>query len=251
MAQKIKNEKYVTASQNRPKTSASLSKPMPDSEAAGFVRAQANQAKVTMPVARSIRTTQSLTDDSVAAVTEDPYTKLIKSGKKEDVSKRDAFSKHYPNGDGRYTAVITSGYSHYKKNGKWEEIKGEIQKVNSGGYAYANTENIMVSYYGSTPGVGIKSVWEKGEVKEFLNATMYWESNGRKLMALSPSHVSARAEGEKLFYDKIFGDISVEFTTLSGGRKLNYLIPDKEALGTVPYQAEFLVFGLLKPCNLG
>src|SRR4051812_42974100 len=37
----------------------------------------------------------------------------------EDLSKRDEFTKHFLNPDSSYTAILTSGPSHYWENGGW------------------------------------------------------------------------------------------------------------------------------------
>src|SRR5690554_2618373 len=50
-------------------------------------------------------------------------------GKKEDLSKRDEFSKHYINEDGSYTALIGAGSIHYEKDGQFLDIDHTIQKI--------------------------------------------------------------------------------------------------------------------------
>jgi len=42
--------------------------------------------------------------------------------KKEDVSKRDLYSKHFINDDGSYTAIIGAGPMHYESNGEFLDI---------------------------------------------------------------------------------------------------------------------------------
>ena len=163
-------------------------------------------------------------------------------GKPEDLAKRDAFSKHFKNADGSYTAVVASGPVHYQKNGQWEDIDTKISKNNNGVYAYSNTANLLESYFGNTAQKGVMSKTSKGEVKEFLNTTMYWEVNGQKTEEIVGADVAAKIAGDKLFYNNIFGDISAEFTVITGKRKLNYIIPNREALGIIPTNAEYLVF---------
>lgn len=163
-------------------------------------------------------------------------------GKQEDLSKRDAFSKHFQNTDGSYTAVIGSGPLHYQKNGKWEDIDTDIIKSRSGDYAYSNITNLFESYFGATSTQGVMSKTDKGEIKEFLNAQMYWEVNGVPQSKIIAKESAAEVKGKKVIYRNLFGNIDAEFTVLNVKRKLNYIIPNKEALGQIPVDADFLVF---------
>ncbi len=163
-------------------------------------------------------------------------------GKPEELSKRDAFAKHFKNADGSYTAVIGSGPIHYKKDGRWEDIDTKVQKDSYGGYGYSNKANLMESYFGATSSKGIMSKTKEGEIREFLNTRMYWEVNGAEVQPVTSADVAARIEGDKVYYDHLFGKISAEFTVKSGQRKLNYIIPDKNSLGEIVHNAEYLVF---------
>ncbi|MFA7448703.1 MAG: GEVED domain-containing protein [Weeksellaceae bacterium] len=162
--------------------------------------------------------------------------------KKEDISRRDAFSKHFINGDGSYTALIGAGPIHYLKDGQWKDISTKVVPSNNEIFPFENTDNIMKSYFGATASKGIKSVTEQGEIKEFLNTRMYWEVDGVEVNPMNGLDVPARVEEDKVYYDGLFGDISAEYTAYVTKRKLNYLIPDKASLGTVPTGAEYLVF---------
>lgn len=163
-------------------------------------------------------------------------------GKVEDVSKRTMDSRHYKNADGSYTALIGAGAMHYQKNGKWEEIDTKIKRNNSKGFPYANTSNLMESHFGATSHQGIVSKTKEGEIKEFLNAKMYWESDGKAINIQKSNNAAVRIEGEKAYYDNMYGNISAEYIVNIGQRKLNYIIPSKADLGHVPTNAEFLVF---------
>ncbi|MGI6321513.1 MAG: hypothetical protein ACOXZK_11335 [Bacteroidales bacterium] len=76
--------------------------------------------------------------------------------KKEDISKRDAYSKHYINDDGSYTALIGSGPIHYEKNGRFEDIDTELLPNNDPVFVYANKTNIFESYFGLKTSDGVK-----------------------------------------------------------------------------------------------
>ncbi|KMQ70789.1 GEVED domain-containing protein [Chryseobacterium koreense] len=163
-------------------------------------------------------------------------------GKTEEISKRDAFSKHFKNADGSMTAVIGAGPIHYSKNGRWEDIDTHIKKNASEDFPYSNTANLMESYFGITSDKGIVSQTKEGKIKEFLNTQMYWEVNGQAVNVQNGSDIPALIKGDKVYYDNLFGTISAEFTVKSGQRKLNYIIPDKQSLGKIPLNADYLVF---------
>ena len=163
-------------------------------------------------------------------------------GKKEDTSKRDAYSKHFDNGDGSFTAIIGSGPVHYEKNGQFLDINHNIVPQMDATYPYVNTTNLFESYFGATSHTGIKNKTAEGEVKEFLNTQMYWEVNGQNVGILQSSNVPFSSENEKGYYYNVYGDIDVEFIISAGNRKLNYIIPDMQALGNVPSGADYLVF---------
>lgn len=165
------------------------------------------------------------------------------AGKTEDLSKRDAFSKHYKNNDGSYTARISSVPVNYQKDGKWNDINTTITVDKTAkNFSYSNKTNLMETSFGSSSEQGVVISSKEGAIKDFLNTKMYWEVNGEKAGEQLSKSVSPTVKGAKLFYNKLFGNISAEFTILTGERKLNYIIPNKNALGTIPAGADYLVF---------
>lgn len=171
-----------------------------------------------------------------------PSPIALMKGKVEDQSRRDASSKHFKNADGSYTALIGVTPLHYKKAGKWEDIDTKITKTTSGEYSYSNTTNLMESYFGGSAQQGILSKTKEGAVQEFLNTKMYWEVNGKEVGTVLSANSEVTVKGNQAFYNNLYGNISAEFLIGTGKRKLNYIIPNKEALGIVPNNAEFLVF---------
>ncbi len=163
-------------------------------------------------------------------------------GLKEDLSKRDAYSKHYINQDGSFTAIIGAGPIHFEKNGEFLDIDNKISPIADFNYPYANTTNLFESYFGATSDNGVKNKTMEGEVREFLNTKMYWEVNGQAVNTVSSSDISVRIDGDKAYYDNLYGTISAEFISLNSKRKLNYIIPNKQALGSIPTDADYLVF---------
>ena len=165
-------------------------------------------------------------------------------GKKEDESKRDAYSRHYINDDGSYTAIIGAGPMHYfnLNNGKWEDIKLDIVATTDPDHKFANITNVFESHFGTHLQNGIISKTEDGKLIEFLNPQMYWEVNGQAVQLKTADNVAVSVNEDKAVYKNIFGEISAEYTILTGKRELNYIIPSLQALGNIPNQAEYLVF---------
>ena len=163
-------------------------------------------------------------------------------GKREDKTKRDAFSKHYINEDGSFTALIGAGPIHFEKNGQFLDIDHTITSNFDSHYNYSNTTNLLESYFGATAQVGIKNKTAEGEIKEFLNTKMFWEVNGQNIGTLNSANSPVSIQNDKAYYPNIYGNISAEFQILTGKRKLNYIIPNAQALGNVPTGADFLVF---------
>lgn len=182
----------------------------------------------------------SKAEQSVNALQGNPLEMM--KGKAEDISKRDAFSKHYKNTDGSMTALIGSGPIHYFKNGSYENIETKITPQTDAVYSFANQTNLFESYFGAKSSAGIKNKTIEGEVKEFLNTQMYWEVKGQPKGLIHSANVPATIDGDKAYYKNIYGSISAEFTSLVGKRKLNYILPNLQALGNIPSGADYLVF---------
>lgn len=200
--------------------------------------AQDSREQVTMQARQQNENNSS--GHSSGAVDISPFDAV--KGKKEDPTKRDAFSKHYINEDGSYTALIGAGPIHYEKNGQFLDIDHTITRQSDNRFSYANTTNIFESYFGSTSHTGVKSKTAEGEVTEFQNTKMYWEVNGQAVNTISGADVAVSVQGDKAYYNNLFGSISAEFVMLTGKRELNYIIPNRGTLANAPQNAEFLVF---------
>lgn len=160
----------------------------------------------------------------------------------EVVAKRDLFAKHFLNNDGSYTTTIASGPIHYEKEGVFSNIDNTIRPFSSTIYTYANKENLMESYFGATAHAGLKNKTKEGEVLEFLSTSMYWEVSGAKAGEQQSANVPIAIVDDKAYYNNLYGTIDAEFVVLNGKRKLNYLIPNAEALSAMPTNASYLVF---------
>lgn len=171
---------------------------------------------------------------------ETPLT--LMKGKVEDVSKRDAYSKHFKNGNGTFTAVIANGPIHYSKNGKFEDISTQITAGNNAQFPYANKSNLMESHFGATAANGILSSSAEGSIREFVNNKMYWEVNGQPASLRNGADVAVSINENKATYANLFQGIDAEFTVLAGNRKLNYVLNNRAAIAQVPAGADYLVF---------
>ncbi|MDY0088878.1 MAG: hypothetical protein RBR78_00775, partial [Flavobacteriaceae bacterium] len=163
-------------------------------------------------------------------------------GKAEDLSKRDAFSKHYKNEDGSYTALIGAGPIHFEKGGQFYDISHNITANGDASYPYSNTTNLFESYFGATAHTGVKNSTPEGEITEFLNTKMYWEVNGQAVNTLASANTAVTIQADKAYYNNLYGSIAAEFAIESGRRKLNYIIPNAQALGNIPANTNYLVF---------
>ncbi|MDD3458429.1 MAG: GEVED domain-containing protein [Weeksellaceae bacterium] len=203
-----------------------------------------NQGK---PIERRIESSEAKggsPDNNGAVVTENQNQSPFESvkGKREDVSKRDLYSKTYQNEDGSFTALIGAGPIHYQKNGQFLDIDHKITQNFDQTYPFVNATNLFQSYFGATSHTGLKNKTDDGELREFLNTKMFWEVNGQPYGLINSANTPIQIEGDKAYYRNIYGNIDVEFTMLTGKRELNYIIPNQAALGNIPENATYLVF---------
>lgn len=166
----------------------------------------------------------------------------LEDRKKEVIEKRDLFAKHFLNEDGSFTASIASRPVHFEKDGVFKTIDNKIKPFASSTYSYANTENLMASYFGSMSHKGIKNETKEGVVLEFLNTTMHWEVAGLKIGEQQSNNVSVSTLDNKVYYNNLYDFINAEFVVLNGKRKLNYIISSAEAFANAPSNTSYLVF---------
>lgn len=158
------------------------------------------------------------------------------------LDKRDMTSKHFLNEDGSFSAVLAAGPIHYKENGQWKDIDHKIKATSDAVYSYANTTNLLESYFGTSSVHGVRNRTEHGEVREFLNGKMYWEVGGQAVSISHAADVPVSVSADKAYYNDLFGNINAEFIISSGRRQLNYIIPNAQVLSAAPSGTEYLVF---------
>ncbi|MFT3793877.1 T9SS type A sorting domain-containing protein [Flavobacterium sp.] len=160
----------------------------------------------------------------------------------ELIQKRDLFSKHFLNQDGSYTAAIASGPIHYEHSGVFSDIDNTIRPAAVSGYAHANIENLMESYFGTTAHHGVKNKTKEGEVSEFLETAIHWEVDGLKVNERQSANVAFTAQDNKGYYNGLYEAINAEFVVLNGKRKLNYILTHTNAIADAPANASYFVF---------
>src|SRR5690625_2534712 len=95
-------------------------------------------SSITMEQAKNSNTEQA---NNQAFENSSPFDAV--KGLREDMNKRDAFSKHYINEDGSFTALIGAGPIHYERNGQFLDIDHTITQSSTMTFPFANTTNLM------------------------------------------------------------------------------------------------------------
>jgi hypothetical protein len=168
-----------------------------------------------------------------------------KNGRQEDISKRDLYAKHFVNDNGSFTAIVSASPLHYEENGQYHNIDGSITPNTTGAfqsYAYANTTNLMKTYFSEIASNGLLSISKEGAVKEFTNTRIFWEQNGMELNSIHSNSVLATVNNEKITYPNIYPFVDAQYTLTAGRRELNYIISDPSIFDSAPNNAEYLVF---------
>ncbi|MCC5924802.1 MAG: hypothetical protein JJT77_13550, partial [Crocinitomicaceae bacterium] len=162
----------------------------------------------------------------------------------ELVDMRDLTSKQFKSSNGEMTALLAAGPLHYEENGQWKDINHKITKNNLPNYPFANTSNLLMTFFGETVNYGIISQTKEEEelLKEFMNVKMFWEINQLPQNIIEANDAPIQVDGSIARYENIFGQVSAEFTIESGRKKLDYIIPSVNDLPSPPVNAEYLVF---------
>lgn len=161
----------------------------------------------------------------------------------EITNRRSENEKHFQREDGQVDMFVSSEPINYLDNGNWKTIYNTIIKDNNGIYEFSNLNNTFKSYYPENIQSGFKTILNGQELLEMRNATMYYESNGQKLDVLNISSSQGSANGNKLTYEKVYGNAIDLLVTQSGGkRKLDYIIKDRSAINDAYSNAQYLVF---------
>lgn len=160
---------------------------------------------------------------------------------KEIIEKRDAFSKHFDQGDGNVKAHIASGPIHYQENGEWKTIYHTISPSANG---FENIHNSFKTYYPATATGEIKTILPNGgTISDMISMKMYFEANGQKINVQSIRNAPGQASFNELTYTNAYGNgIDLRLTQNTTKRKMDYIIHSLDALGNIPSNVNNLVF---------
>jgi hypothetical protein len=163
------------------------------------------------------------------------------SPEKEILDKRDANSKHFLNEDGTITALLAAGDFHYWEDNRWKTIFHSIVRTPTG---FENTTNKFKTYFPQTSAGSISTTLPNGAVlTDMLNMRMYYEGNGQQLNVQSIQAQQGVADFNELVYSNVYGiGIDLKLTQETQLRKMDYIINNPQAIGTVPSGSEYLVF---------
>jgi len=154
---------------------------------------------------------------------------------------RDQNAKHFQNQDGSYTAFIAAGNLHYWENNRWNTIFHSIEPVSNG---FRNIANSHKTYYPSNASNALTTVLSSGhQMKDMMAMRMFFEVNGQETNPQAISGSSGNVDFNKLTYPNVYGPgIDLRLTQETTKRKMDYIIANINALGSIPYQATYLVF---------
>jgi hypothetical protein len=159
----------------------------------------------------------------------------------EEKTLRDANSKHFRNGDGTITALIAAGNINYKEGGQWKTIFHSIEQSSTG---FTNIHNLFKTYYPLNANGHVLTKLPNGsEFKDLLYMRMYFQTGTTQMEVKNISSSPGNSNFNQLTYSNVYGQgIDLRLTQNTTHRKLDYLISSKNALGTIPNNAEWLVF---------
>lgn len=169
----------------------------------------------------------------------EPYGKFETSS--ELVDRRDQNSKHFRNSDGTITAYIAAGALNYQENGQWKTIFHSIEEVEEG---FVNKDNLFKTFYPKNSQGCIKTILQNGsEVLDMLDMRMYFLADNIEVGSYYVQPVQGSITFNELRYPNVYGQgIDLRLTQNTNQRKMDYIIANKQSLGSIPNNAEWLIF---------
>ncbi|OFY27839.1 MAG: hypothetical protein A2275_09300 [Bacteroidetes bacterium RIFOXYA12_FULL_35_11] len=166
---------------------------------------------------------------------------------KEDLSLRNAYSKHFKNEDGSNTAVVSTAPIHYKAiDGNWADISTEIITNTSNtftDYKYYTPYNSFSCYFSESTQGGFLMKMNDDFVKDWLNPEVGIIKNDGNYVTLNTvNNVLALPIKNQLIYHEAYPGIDVQVIQLYTGKKLNYIMQNNQLLNNAPDESEYLVF---------
>lgn len=159
----------------------------------------------------------------------------------EDLSKRNAFSKHFSNAWGSTTAFVASAPIHYPENGIWKTIFNAIDPLGQG---YQNTTNFFKTFYPERSDTPISTVLYNGDLLTDMKAMrMFWLSGEQEFAAQAISSCNGTLQHNRITYPAVYGQsVDLQLTQMNASRKLDYILKDNGVFSSMPPGAEYLVF---------
>lgn len=170
-----------------------------------------------------------------------PYSRF--NAASELVNLRTESSKHFKNEDSTYTTVLTAGNCHYKEGGVWKTSANTVAATGNTQYPYANTHNLVKTYYGNLQ-QGVKFRWPAGtEVSGFAPVDIYaTDEKGMKIAGLfQPQAVAPLANNNKVVYQQITPSVNYTIEQLTGQVQTTYTITNN-IFQNAPANTEDVVF---------
>lgn len=107
-----------------------------------------------------------------------------------------------------------------------------------------NLTNRHKTIYPKTSDGTIITTFENGEVLvEMIGMRMYFQSSNSEINPKTIQNQQGKVDFDELIYNNCYGngiDLKIKHGTV--GRKMDYIIHNRSALGTIPVSADFLVF---------
>ncbi len=181
----------------------------------------------------------TIAQDEIHLWEKEPYGNMEPSS--EIIDLRSEYAKHFRNETGKITALISAGPVNYLEDGRWKTIYHTIIPHTNG---FENTANSHKTYYPKYANGSITTVLKDGSViKDMREMRMYYLAEGKELQAAAISGVEGKADFNELHYANAYGNgIDLRLTQHTTFRKMDYIIQNKAALGSLPKEAEYLVF---------
>ena len=164
------------------------------------------------------------------------------SDMKEDISKRDHFTKHYILPNGNYQAVISGGPVHYENsNGQLLDIEQRIVPT-AGAYSFENKTNLFATQFPQNISEnGVRVGTAESFVSFGSNASIQaLNSNGDLLTLLEIAKTNEAEVADNVIIYDVFENASSEYIIGNGELKNNIIL--EELPQNIPSQTEYLTF---------
>jgi hypothetical protein len=151
-------------------------------------------------------------------------------------------TKHFRNSDGTISAHVAAGGIHYKENEVWKTIFHSILANNEG---FENSTNSHKTYFPKAANQSLKTILPSGEeIVDMLQMRMYYQdASGQKTGVKDIASQQGTVDFNELVYKDVYGQgLDLLLTQNTTSRKMDYIIRNRAALGSIPISSKYLVF---------